>query len=216
MGGIGACRWLPALLQRFGDRRCSQLLLQEVPLRLSCSPLCPAHSAAPLTPLHRWSLLAQAVLVGTTMPHARHVCGAAPLSHPAVHAALRRVYRSAQLVACLTPLPVSASLPDPPPEDQCTSLLHFFQLGLGLLLPVLWQTLSEARLFPQHQRERRAAGLPPERGLEAAVYSFVWKLTMDGMALQAALFAWMLLSTCWDQVSLLARSSHGAGSAPPL
>jgi hypothetical protein len=163
-----------------------------------------------------WSILAQAVLVGTTMPHARHVCSATALSHPAVHAALRRVFHGAQVAACLTPLPVSATLPDPPAEDQCTALVTFFQLGIGLLLPVLWQVLTEARLFQQHQRERRAAGLPPERGLEPAVLDFAWKLTMEGMALQATLCAWMLLSACWDQVSFLCRSSVGAGGAAAL
>lgn len=145
------------------------------------------------------------------MRHARHVCSASSLSHPAVHGAVRRVYRGVQMAACLTPLPLAASLPDPAPEDQCTALVAFFQLSIGLLLPVLHQVLGDARLFQLHQRERRAAGLPPERGKEAAVLSFVWKMTMEGMGLQAALFAWILLSVCWDQTSALVRS---AASAP--
>lgn len=170
---------------------------------------CPLPHLPPHRPLCRWSALAQAILVGTTMRHARHVCGGAALSHPAVHAALRRVYRTVQVAACLPPLPIAASLPAPPPEDQCTTLVAFFQLGIGLLLPLLWQALTEAWLFQQHQRERQAAGLPPERGIETAVFDFVWKLTLEGMRLQAGLFAWILLSACWDQVSFLARSSSG-------
>ncbi|KAI7844058.1 hypothetical protein COHA_002202 [Chlorella ohadii] len=159
-----------------------------------------------------WSALAQAVLVGTTVRHARHVCGASSLSCPAVHAAVRRVYRGMQVAACLTPLPVWAALPDPSPEDQCTALVAFFQLAIGLLLPVLWQVLTEARFFQLHQRERRAAGLSPERGPEAAVYHFVWQATMEGMGLQATMLAWILLSTCWDQLSFLVRSTPVAAA----
>ncbi len=192
---------------------CCTTFSQPRCIRCSASGQLPATQwlppASPLPPCS-WSALAQAVLVGTTMRHARHVCGASSLSSPAVHAAVRRVYRGMQVAACLTPLPVWAVLPDPLPEDQCTALVAFFQLAIGLLLPVMWQALTEARFFQLHLRERQAAGLSPERGPEAAVYRFVWQATMEGMGLQAAMLAWILLSTCWDQLSFLVRSTPAA------
>ena len=144
------------------------------------------------------------------------MCGAASLSSAAAAAAVHRVFAACQVAACLTPLPLAGALRDPPREDQCTAAVSFFLLGLGLLLPLLWQALSEARLFQQHQRERAAEGLPPEGGAEAAVYGFWWNLTFEGMGLQVLLVCWILLSALWDQTSYLVRSDGGVADAAVL
>lgn len=47
------------------------------------------------------------------------------------------------------------------------------QVSIGFVLPALISVVREACLFQQHQRQRRQAGLPPERGWQAAAYAWM-------------------------------------------
>lgn len=60
-----------------------------------------------------------------------------------------------------------ALTPGPLETEPCGQPLHPHPaVGLGLLLPLLFEAVVTARAFAMHQRQRRAAGLPPERGLQ--------------------------------------------------
>ena len=112
-------------------------------------------------------------MAGTAARCARQVCGAAALSHPAAQRATHRLYGLAGVLSRGLPLPL-AWFVQPSAADQCTSLMAGMQFGLGALVPLLAGAQAEARLFQHHQLQRWRAGLPLERGAQAAVYDFVW------------------------------------------
>ena len=84
--------------------------------------------------------------------------------------------------------------PRPPPAAQ---------LVLGFLLPALGHAWLEARMFARHQRERRRAGLPPESGCQAAVYTSLGGL-LEALAWPQALLALGILLSIFFDLSLLA------------
>ncbi|PRW33146.1 hypothetical protein C2E21_7801 [Chlorella sorokiniana] len=156
------------------------------------------------------SALAQASLVATLLPHTRAGCAGPLMSHPAVQRATHRIYGMLSWVGTPLPLPL-APMVAPTPAEQCAVIVTFYQVALGLLLPLLWEAVTSARAFAAHQRQRRAAGLPPERGLQAWVYRQVWELcgnTEGGLTVPPALLAWILLAVAWDWTAFLTASSH--------
>lgn len=57
-------------------------------------------------------------------------------------------------------LQLRALLTSPPPPALRSAV------GLGLLLPLLWEAVISSKAFAAHQRQRHAAGLAPERGVQ--------------------------------------------------
>jgi hypothetical protein len=141
------------------------------------------------------------VAAATTLTSDPHVCAANGLVCPVARRAQARLYGALSLLSYTLPLPVApAAQPDPP--AVCATLLAFFQLGLGVALPLLAVALAEARAFARHQQQRLAAGLALERGQHAAVYEALCWLTMGGaIPVLAVLPAWLLLAVCWDWTS---------------
>ncbi|KAI7839850.1 hypothetical protein COHA_006413 [Chlorella ohadii] len=156
------------------------------------------------------SAVAQAGLVASLLPHTRAGCAGPLMSHPAIQRATHRIYGMLSWVGTPLPLPL-APMVAPTPVEECAVIVTFFQVGLGLLLPLLWEAVVAARAFAAHQRQRRAAGLPAERGLQAWLYTQVWELcsnTEGGLTVPPALLAWILLAVAWDWTAFLTASSH--------
>jgi hypothetical protein len=126
-----------------------------------------------------------------------HICGAAPLAHPAAQRLTHHVYGGFSILAYLLPQPLSVVVRHGP-LGECAVLIRFLQFGLGVLAPQLAAGLSEARLFRRHQQQCRRAGLPPERGVHAAVYNLLWWLMLGGSGVHTCLLFLALLAACWD------------------
>lgn len=159
------------------------------------------------------SVLSQLILVVTATRFDRHICTAASLCHPAAHRGIHRIYRAAASTACLTPLPLSVALAEPGAAVECTTLLAWVQLCLGLLAPLLWQAVTEARAFQEHKQERRQAGLPPKdtgalAAAEAAVYDFVHAIALEYNVITLTVIYWMLASVCFDFCAVFAVPAH--------
>jgi len=122
----------------------------------------------------------------------------------------------ANLASASVPAP-GAAQPRASPEAQCTTVVLWLRLTLALLAPLLYSALSEARLWQRHQRERAAAGLPPEpvSSPRAAVYRAArWLAWKEGdSTAHAAGLCWLLLAAAWDWCTfLLVPAGTGGGS----
>lgn len=85
-------------------------------------------------------------------------------------------------------------------------MLTYTHVAVGLFLPAPVAALAEAALFQRHQRQRRLAGLPPERGRDAALYEALWGLLeLDWLTWAAA--AWMLAGILFDAALLAAGAT---------
>jgi hypothetical protein len=135
--------------------------------------------------------------MAASLSSAQQLCGAGLLAHPATQCATHQVYQLLSSLAYTLPLPVSAFL-SPGPVAECATVLRWFQIALGLLAPLLWEAAWAASLFQQHQRQRRAQGLPPERGAHAALYNAVWSVTCEGSGVPVGVITWLLLAVSWD------------------
>ncbi|KAL4428170.1 hypothetical protein ABPG75_002259 [Micractinium tetrahymenae] len=189
--GLGPAADGAAQLARLLFASCSvSLLMAAVALRMR-----PSLSAA-----------AQLGLVLSLLPHTRRGCSGAVLGHPAAARSTHSVYGALSWVGAMQPLPL-APLARPSPADECTTIITFLHLGLGLVVPLLWEWLSVSRLFSEHERQRRRAGLPCERGLHAAAYRMLWAacggVEGAGAALPPLLLGWMLLAATWDWTAYL-------------
>lgn len=151
----------------------------------------------------RLSWVAQLVLLATLLPHLRDVCAGPLLSHPVMQ---RRTHSLHTLLSHAgTPLPLIREI-EGAPEDECAVTLSFLQITLGALLPLLLDTLAAARLHHEHERQRRAASIPLERGLVPAAYRVVHSLLLSDGSLPVPLLAVGLVAATWDLASLLLHS----------
>lgn len=89
------------------------------------------------------------------------------------------------------------------PAQECAVVFGFLQLALGLALPAAGQLVVETALFEQHQRQRQRRGLPPEAGLQAALYRVAGELADAAEGPAVAVWLWMLLGLLWDAALLL-------------
>lgn len=141
-----------------------------------------------------------AVVAAHVLPSNADTC-ASLAAHPAAQRSMHQLHGLLSSAAALVPLPVSMGAAHDG-VGECACLLAFLQLGLGLLAPLLVDALQGARLFEAHQRQRAGAGLPPECGLHAEVYTAVWQLTLENYWLSCAIYGWMLYSALWDVLCL--------------
>ena len=109
----------------------------------------------------RYHLPAQATLLLLAARRNPQLCATAALQRPVPAALTAAAYRWLSCAAAAL-LPFSASararrsaLPLKPPLQQCTALLSFAQLLLGLLLPTAALAAAEARFCDEHDRLRR-------------------------------------------------------------
>lgn len=154
--------------------------------------------------MRRLALPVQTASVLNAMAWNERICGTAPLAEPATRTLLHCAYAwGAALHFTLVPGPPDALQP----QQECTVVLSFAQLSLGLALPAVAQLVAETALFQQHQRQRRRRGLPPEGGPQAALYHWAAELAaVDGPAVVVCL--WMLLGVLWDvALALVARGA---------
>ena len=80
-------------------------------------------------------------------------------------------------------------------------------------MPALAQAVLESRLFQRHRQERRREGLPPETGLQAAMYACVheaWAALDTPLRLVALC---LLLGALFDASLLLDAALHGPGAS---
>lgn len=157
-------------------------------------PLSPPLARSLALPVH----LALALALAARSPD---VCASACLSGPAAEQTTRRAF--AALSALRVDVFRGAGMPALPAASQCAVVLTYLQVALGFLLPALVHAALECRLFARHQRERRRAGLPPERGLQAAAYEAAAGLLGALSWPQALLALGIALSVAFD-LSLLA------------
>lgn len=132
------------------------------------------------------------------IPRFPECCTTAALSSPA---ARQLSQQAASLLGLRFGLLLPGFLPHLQPEQACAILLTYTHIALGLALPALAAALMEAKLFQQHQRQRARAGLPPERGWDAALYGWVW--TLSELSWHARLAAaWLLVGILFDAAVL--------------
>lgn len=125
-----------------------------------------------------------------------HICSSAPLSSAPAQAMSHRVFMLLDTLHFeVVPVPPLATLP---PHVECATLLAFQQLALGCALPLVLQAVWEARQHAAHHAERRAAGLPLERGLQATLLGTVAGVA-DACNLPALVaMSWISLGILWD------------------
>lgn len=98
-----------------------------------------------------------------------------PTLQPLLHATTRVVHMAARVLHPM--LPWHATPPDSTAE--CASGLILLQLS-AFGLAAIFKARQEHRLFAQHQWQRLRAGLEPERGFHARVYSAAAALLEPG------------------------------------
>ncbi|KAL4439867.1 hypothetical protein ABPG75_002868 [Micractinium tetrahymenae] len=149
--------------------------------------------------------LVQLAVVAASLPHNPAICAAAPLAHPRAQQFTRQLYLLLAAVASWVG-PAHGQGATPSPEQQCAVLLTWLRVSGALLAPLMWQLLSEARLFRRHQAQRRQAGMALERGLHAAVYSAVASLSQGRGLLHVLIVIWLCLVVSWTLSALLAMA----------
>lgn len=138
-------------------------------------------------------VLSQLVLVSTLTPHVRRGCSRALMAAPRAQRATRALYASLGWVGMPLPLPL-APFARPDAVAECATIVHWLQLGFGLLLPLYLSALSTAAAFREHQRQRAAAQLPPERGIMAAFYTAVDEWVGPDGTFPPAVLGWVMLA----------------------
>lgn len=120
-----------------------------------------------------------------------------------LHPLLRRVSQALALATLgLHPMvpPVHATAGDP--AADCHAVMAFLQTA-GFMAAALFKARQEARLWVQHQAQRRALGLPLEGGYHAAVYAGVLALAAVSQPAAAPLLSLALLLVVWQAVMVL-------------
>ena len=130
-------------------------------------------AARPLS-TRRLSAVVQALLTLRCSRFCGLVCNSRPLVAPAAHRLTHGVARLLSPVSLATLHPADLAPPASDPAAECEAVARFLQLSLGLLAPLAWQAATEASLFATHQRQRAAAGLPPEHGFDARLCEWRW------------------------------------------
>lgn len=148
-----------------------------------------------------WSIATQAILVANAAAWVPTQCGASQLQAPALRGVSHLLHAALSPLRYATPLPSLSAVglvPSPGSAAECVTLLRFVQLTLGLLVPLVWQAVTDAALFSTHQRQRAAAGLPLQSGFSARLYGAV----TDLCHLVARPYAWLMaplaLGLCWQ------------------
>ena len=124
------------------------------------------------------------------------MCQSAPLAAPAAQRLTHELYNVLCPLGYLAVLP-GADMLQSDAAAECVTLLRFFQIVVGFLAPLAWQAAAEASLFVSHQEQRAAAGLAPERGISAQLYSGVWGLLDTAIRPQLWLSGWVALGLIW-------------------
>lgn len=126
--------------------------------------------------------------------HNADACASAALAAPAAARLTRRVAQALDAVRFWSfPLPPPPLQPASGSGAECRAVLAYCQLVLGVAAPALAQACLEARLFAEHAEQRARAGLPPERGWQAALCRAVHGVVGDLDWLTAATLLWVLL-----------------------
>ena len=132
------------------------------------------------------------------LPRFPECCATAALASPA---ARQLSQQAAALLSQRFGLLRPGRLPPLQPDGACAAMLAYTHITLGLALPALASALIEASLFQQHQRQRAAAGLPPERGWQAALHGWVASLRQLDWHARLAI-AWLLAGIMFDAAVL--------------
>eukprot|EP00887_Chlorella_sp_A99_P005531 scaffold1.g5531.t1 len=145
-----------------------------------------------------FSAAIQAALVLASTRHTRALCGTAPLVHPAGRRMIHELFLLASTLAGLVTcsLPTAQARRSAPAE--CAVLLTFLRLAIAIVLTLTYEAASQSRLFAAHQAQRQRAGLPPERGVHAALYSAAGRLCPNGRGLHAGVALLLLVAACWE------------------
>ncbi|EFN52527.1 hypothetical protein CHLNCDRAFT_138937 [Chlorella variabilis] len=146
------------------------------------------------------SMIAQLVLVGTSMRNNKMLFEAL-ISSPLMRHVTHAMYQLLCGLLMMVPLPVVRHARLSPVAKAC-AVMAWLQIGVGLVVPLLWEAVSEACLHSLHEQQLRHAGLPQRRGLQADAHRFVWSLTQEGSKAHVAFLYWMLLSIAWNGVAL--------------
>lgn len=159
------------------------------------------------------SAAVQLCMLACVAPTASGICSGVPLlQHPSVQSRTRRVYLMLSLLGQSIPLaPSHFTLP--PLAVECTAVSTWLQLALGFLLPVTCEARTAARFFDHHQRQRQQAGLPPERGLQAATLQLVYDTLVGAGGVSLFVLAWVTLAVSFE-VCLFVAAHPVFGSAP--
>ena len=67
-----------------------------------------------------------------------------------------------------------------------------------MLLPLLWEARSTARLWHHHERQRRCLGLPPERGAGAAALQLAHAHLHEHRGVSLVSLSWLLGALGWE------------------
>lgn len=142
------------------------------------------------------------LLVAFTTAHVRGLGAALVAVDPGVQRTAHALCQALALASIPLPMPLAPLRPGPEGEAEVCALLAFLQLSVGLLLPLMWEAASKARLLEQQQRQRAAARLPPERSADAWLCACVRAATGRGSRPRTALACWALLALTWNACAI--------------
>lgn len=137
------------------------------------------------------------------------VCTSAPMETAPARQLTSQLARLLSRTSLLSLHPLSMAPHAGDGAAECCAVLRFAQLTLGLLGPLALQARAEAALFQRHQRQRSAAGLPPERGFIAALHGLTCSMLHPVARPQLCICSLLALGLCW----LLAVGSAGAAAS---
>ena len=101
--------------------------------------------------------------------------------------------------------------PEPSSQQECVVLILWLRVAVSVVAPLLYEALADARLWRQHERQRRRAGLPPKGGMQAALYRAVCRVSSCyDSPLTAAIICWLLLAVSWEWCATIAAPSAWA------
>lgn len=126
---------------------------------------------------------------------------AAPTARQVVHQAVRVLGGLARMVVLPAP---SGSAANPTTYGECVMLITWLRLAIAVLAPLIYEVVTEARLWQLHQAQRRRAGLPPEQGARNALYGTVRWFAFEDSAAPPLMAAWMLFALSWNWAVFLA------------
>lgn len=130
-----------------------------------------------------------------------------PVLHPLLHHGALGLSLAA---LALHPTVPAAAGGDPDPAADCHAVMAFLQVA-AFGAAVVFKARQEARLWAQHEAQRAAAGLRPERGWHARVYGGAAALAG---ATVAPLLVFALVMTGWQALMALGSACSGCGAAP--
>lgn len=151
----------------------------------------------------------QAALLLLSLPHSAAICAAAPLTNPVAQRTSHAMHSMLSMLASLGPTPAAAAdgtdAHKSAAAHECVTLTLWLRLLVAVLLPLLHAAAREAQLWQRHQRDRCAAGLPPERSPAAPLYRAMLRLAASLDSLPHALVCgWGLVAVSWNWAHLLA------------